>query len=149
MPWYALCHDVLPQFGRSVECRVVRFDPETGELDLAHLAELVDERTKIVCVGGASNFLGTRPPMGRIRAIADAGVPAAHGTGGSLLLVDAAQLAPSTVIDVAATQVDPGVLLPQGAGAVRGRRPLRPRAAAGALAPALLYGGDAWSPRAG
>ena len=63
MPWYALCHDVLPQFGRSVECRVVRFDPETGELDLAHLAELVDERTKIVCVGGVQ-LPGDQTPDG-------------------------------------------------------------------------------------
>ena len=137
VPWFALCHDVLPRFGRTVECRVVRFDPETGELDLAHLAELVDERTKIVCVSGASNFLGTRPPMGRIRAIADAGgYPQPTGQSGSLLLVDAAQLAPSTAHRRRGLAGGlPGVLLPQGAGAVRGRRPLRPRAAAGALAP--------------
>ena len=143
VPWYALCHDVLPRFGRSVECRVVRFDPETGELDLAHLAELVDERTKIVCVSGASNFLGTRPPMGRIREIADAGgYPQPTGQSGSLLLVDAAQLAPSTLIDVAATRVDylafsfHKVLAPFGVGVLYAREPLLERSLP------FLYGGD-------
>jgi cysteine desulfurase / selenocysteine lyase len=143
VPWFALCHDVLPQFGRSVECRVVRFDPDTGELDLAHLAELVDERTKIVCVSGASNFLGTRPPMGRIREVADAGgYPQPTGQSGSLLLVDAAQLAPSTLIDVAATRVDylafsfHKVLAPFGVGVLYAREPLLERSLP------FLYGGD-------
>ena len=45
VPWYALAHDLLPRFGRSVECRVARFVPETGALDLDHLAGLVDSRT--------------------------------------------------------------------------------------------------------
>ena len=45
--------------------------------------------------------------MGRVRAIADAGgYRQPTGQSGSLLLVDAAQLAPSTIIDVAATRVD-------------------------------------------
>ena len=70
VPWYALSHEVLPRLRRRVECRLVRFDHETGELDLEHLAELVDDRTKLVCVTGASNFLGTRPPLDRVRQIA-------------------------------------------------------------------------------
>ena len=134
VPWYALCRDVLPRFGRSVECRVARFDPETGELDLAHLAELVDERTKLVCVSGASNFLGTRPPLARIREIADAsGYLQPTGESGSLLLVDAAQLAPSTLIDVAASRVDylafsfHKVLAPFGVGVLYAREPLLER----------------------
>ena len=36
--WYALCREILPRFGRRVECRVARFDPVTGQLDLDHLA---------------------------------------------------------------------------------------------------------------
>ena len=42
---------------------MARFDPETGALDLDHLARLVDSRTKLVCCTGASNFLGTKPPL--------------------------------------------------------------------------------------
>src|SRR3954449_8191593 len=72
VPWYALCREILPRFGRRVECRVARFDPATGALDLEHLATLVDRRTKLVCCTGASNFLGTRPDLAAVRRIADA-----------------------------------------------------------------------------
>ncbi len=107
VPWYALCREILPRFGRRVECRVARFDHRTGELDLDHLAELVDARTKLVCVTGASNFLGTKPPLPLVRAIADrSGYVQPSGEVGSLLLVDAAQLAPSTSVDVQALDVD-------------------------------------------
>ena len=30
VPWYALCREILPRFGRRVECRVARFDHATG-----------------------------------------------------------------------------------------------------------------------
>jgi cysteine desulfurase/selenocysteine lyase len=143
VPWYALCHEVLPRFGRTVECRVARFDPDTGELDLAHLAGLVDDRTKLVCVSGASNFLGTRPPLGRIREIADAGgYRQPTGQIGSLLLVDAAQLAPSTLIDVEDPRVDylafsfHKLLAPFGVGVLYAREPLLERSLP------FLYGGD-------
>ena len=61
VPWYAMCREILPRLGRRVEYRLARFDPGTGELDLAHLASLIDVRTKLVCCTGASNFLGTLP----------------------------------------------------------------------------------------
>src|SRR3954452_12118434 len=70
VPWYALCREILPRFGLHVECRVARFDHATGQLDLGHLGDLVDSRTKIVCCTGASNFLGTKPPLHQVRAIA-------------------------------------------------------------------------------
>ena len=72
VPWYGMCREILPRFGRDVECRLVRFDHRTGELDLEHLAQLVDHRTKLVCVTGASNFTGSKPPLPTIRGIADA-----------------------------------------------------------------------------
>ncbi len=107
VPWWALCNEILPRFGRRVECRVARFDHSTGALDLDHLAGLVDARTKIVCVTGASNFLGTKPPLGVIRAIANAsGYAQPGGERRSLLLVDAAQLVSSAAIDVTALDVD-------------------------------------------
>jgi cysteine desulfurase / selenocysteine lyase len=71
VPWYALCREILPRFGRRVECRIARFDHDSGELDLDHLARLVDSRTKLVCVTGASNFLGTKPPLRLVRSVAD------------------------------------------------------------------------------
>ena len=64
------------------------------------------------------------------------------GQSGSLLLVDAAQLAPSTVIDVAATRVDylafsfHKVLAPFGVGVLYAREPLLERSLP------FLYGGD-------
>jgi cysteine desulfurase / selenocysteine lyase len=107
VPWYALCHEILPRFDRNVQCRVARFDHRTGRLDLDHLASLVDERTKLVCCTGASNFLGTKPPLHAVRAIADAsGYVQPDGRLGSRLLVDGAQLVPSTSVDVRALDVD-------------------------------------------
>ena len=49
----------------GASCRLARFDPRTGELDLDHLASLIDARTKLVCCTGASNFLGTKNPLAR------------------------------------------------------------------------------------
>ncbi len=107
VPWYALCREILPRFGRRVECRVARFDHRTGELDLDHLGRLVDARTKLVCVTGASNFLGTKPPLDSVRAIADhSGYTQPRGDNRSLLLVDGAQLVPSSSVDVQALDVD-------------------------------------------
>ncbi len=90
-----------------MECRLARFDHATGRLDLEHLASLVDERTKLVACTGASNFLGTKPPLDLVRAIADgSGYRQPWGERRSLLLVDAAQLVPSTAVDVRALDVD-------------------------------------------
>jgi cysteine desulfurase/selenocysteine lyase len=107
VPWYALCREILPGFGRRVECRLARFDPATGQLDLEHLASLVDSRTKLVCCTGASNFFGTKPDLAAVRRIADgSGYPQPNGERRSLLLVDGAQLVPSCGVDVQALDVD-------------------------------------------
>jgi len=107
VPWYALCREILPRFGRRVQCRVARFDPATGDLDLEHLASLVDHRTKLICCTGASNFFGTRPSLAVIRRIADAsGYQQPSGELRSLLLVDGAQLVPTSTVDVQALDVD-------------------------------------------
>lgn len=107
IPWYAMCREILPRFGRTVECRIARFDHRTGELDLEHLESLVDSRTKLVCCTGASNFLGTKPPLRAVRDIADAGgYQQPNGECRSLLLVDGAQLVPSSRVDVVELDVD-------------------------------------------
>jgi cysteine desulfurase/selenocysteine lyase len=143
VPWYAMCREILPRLGRRVEYRLARFDPATGELDLDHLASLVDARTKLVCCTGASNFLGTRTPLHTVRAIADAsGYRQPTGEERSYLLVDAAQLVPGSYVDVQVLDVDylafsfHKMLAPFGVGVLYGKEHL--------LASALpfLYGGD-------
>ena len=136
VPWYAMCREILPRLGRRAEYRLARFDPGTGELDLDHLASLIDARTKLVCCTGASNFLGTRTPLAAVRALADAsGYPQPGGERRSYLLVDAAQLVPGSFVDVQALGCRlPGVFLSQAARAVRGGGAVRERAPARVLA---------------
>jgi cysteine desulfurase/selenocysteine lyase len=143
VPWYALCTEILPRFGRRVDCRVARFDHATGELDLDHLASLVDSRTMLVCCTGASNFLGTKPPLRTVREIADrSGYVQSTGERRSLLLVDGAQLVPSTYVDVAKLDVDylsfsfHKILAPFGVGVLYAKEHLLQRALP------FLYGGD-------
>jgi cysteine desulfurase / selenocysteine lyase len=107
VPWYALCREILPRFGRRVQCRLARFDPVTGRLDLDHLASLVDRRTKLIACTGASNFFGSRPDLAAVRRIADAGgYVQPNGERRSRLLVDGAQLVPTSAVDVQALDVD-------------------------------------------
>src|SRR5216110_3435949 len=107
VPWYAMCREILLRFGRRVECRLARFDPISGELDLEHLASLIDARTKLVCCTGASNFLGTKNPLAAVGQLAAAsGYRQPNGEERSLLLVDGAQLVPGNFIDVRALDVD-------------------------------------------
>jgi cysteine desulfurase/selenocysteine lyase len=143
VPWYAMCREILPRFGRRVDYRLARFDPVTGELDLDHLASLIDARTKLVCCSGASNFLGTRNPLDIIRALATAsGYPQPDGESGSRLLVDGAQLVPGAFVDVLDLDVDylafsfHKMLAPFGVGVLYAKEHL--------LASSLpfLYGGD-------
>ena len=143
VPWYGLCREILPRFGRRVECRVARFDHETGQLDLAHLASLVDARTKLVCCTGASNFLGVKPPLDAVRQIADAsGYQQPDSRSGSLMLVDSAQLVPTSAIDVQALDVDylafsfHKMMAPFGVGVLYAKEHLLQRSLP------FLYGGD-------
>jgi cysteine desulfurase/selenocysteine lyase len=142
VPWYGLCHEILPRFGRRVQCRVARFDA-TGQLDLDHLASLVDDRTKLVCCTGASNFFGSKPDLAAVRRIADAsGYRQPSGEQRSLMLVDGAQLVPSSPVDVQALDVDylafsfHKLLAPFGVGVLYGKEHLLRHSLP------FLYGGD-------
>jgi cysteine desulfurase/selenocysteine lyase len=143
VPWHALAREILPRLGRRVECRLARFDPVSGELDVSHLASLVDERTKLVCCSGTSNFLGSRPDLAAVAVIARSSrYRQPGGERGSRLLVDGAQLVPGAVTDVAALDADylafsfHKMLAPFGIGVLYAR----PRLLRAALP--FLYGGD-------
>ncbi len=72
--------------------RVADFDPETGELPVSAVEQVLSKRTKLVAVTAASNMIGTRPD---VRAIADA----AH-VAGALTYVDGVHATPHVPIDV-------------------------------------------------
>ncbi len=107
VPWYALCKEILPKFGINIQCRLAEFHPHTGELDLTHLKSLVDKRTKLICCTGASNFFGTKLPLHLIKEIANcSGYVQPNGEHRSLMLVDGAQMVPSSFTDFRALDVD-------------------------------------------
>ena len=107
IPWFALCKHILPKFGRHVTLRLARFDPDSGELDLAHLASLIDDRTKLVCCTAAAYFLGIKPPIAAVRTLAAAsGYSQPNGERRSYLLVDGAQWVPGNAVDFTSLDAD-------------------------------------------
>jgi cysteine desulfurase family protein (TIGR01976 family) len=74
------------------------FDPATGELTVDDVAGVLSDRTRLVAVTGASNLLGTRPPVARIAA-------AAHARG-ALVFVDGVHLTAHVPVDAAALGAD-------------------------------------------
>ena len=79
---------------KGVTVRWLDFDPETGEL----AEEDFSPHTRLVAITGASNLLGTKPP---VRRIADA----AHEVG-ALVFVDGVHLAAHAFVDVDALGAD-------------------------------------------
>lgn len=77
----------------GVEVRWARIDVESGELPVAQYSDLIDDRTCLVAVTGASNVLGTRPD---VRAITDA----ARAVG-ALTYVDGVHSTAHGVVDIA------------------------------------------------
>lgn len=91
-PWQALAID------RGIVLRTAAMICETGQLDYEHLASLVNDRTKLIAVGGASNAIGTINDLRRVVKIAkDAGV---------LTFVDAVHFTPHELVDVKAIGCD-------------------------------------------
>lgn len=143
VPWYGLSQEILKKFGVNVECRLVKFNKETGELDLQHLKSLVDSKTKLICCVGASNFLGTKNPINELREIANSsGYVQPSGEKKSYLLIDGAQLVPNKFIDVKELDVDflawsfHKMMAPFGVGALYAKEELLNK-----MKP-FLYGGD-------
>jgi cysteine desulfurase family protein (TIGR01976 family) len=83
---------------RGATVRWAEFDPGSGELDPGAVGMLVNERTRLVAVTGASNLLGTRPDL---PAITDQ----AHEVG-ALTWVDGVHLTAHAPVDVAALGAD-------------------------------------------
>jgi cysteine desulfurase family protein (TIGR01976 family) len=85
-PWRLMARDF------DLTVRSLPFDTESFEFDLAELDNLLNDRTRLVCVGGASNLIGTindvKSICSRARAV------------GAWSFVDAVQSAPHLVTDV-------------------------------------------------
>lgn len=78
------------QAGATV--RWAEFDPASGELTAEAVASQVTGRTRLVALTGASNLIGTRPPVREIaRAVHEAG---------ALLYVDGVHLTAHSLIDI-------------------------------------------------
>jgi cysteine desulfurase family protein (TIGR01976 family) len=85
-PWVLLARDL------DLKIRWLPFDPETFEFDLSRLDDLLNDKTRLVCVGGASNLTGTINDIKTIsRKARDAG---------AWSYIDAVQSAPHIATDV-------------------------------------------------
>ena len=90
-PWLALEE-------KGVTVRWAEFHQNDCTLDLADLASKINEKTKLVAVGYASNAVGTINPVKEIVRLAHA--------AGALAYVDAVHYGPHGLIDVAALDCD-------------------------------------------
>jgi hypothetical protein len=134
VPWHALCRDILPRFGRRVQCRLARFDPATGLLDLEHMATLIDARTKLVCCTGEESARRRAYACGDQR-IPATGRRAPFAAAGRRCAARAGQLHRRA----RARRRLPLLLLPQAARAVRRGRAVRERAPARSVAAVSLW----------
>ena len=85
-PWRELARE------RDLRLRTARMIPETGQLDWEEFKGLLNDRTKLVALGAASNALGT------INDVSSAAKLAHHA--GALVFIDAVHYAPHALIDV-------------------------------------------------
>ena len=92
-PWLAVADDV----GMAV--RWIDFDPTTGVLALDTLPALLNERTRLVAVGGASNAIGTVNDIPAISRVV-------RRNSDALIYVDGVQSVPHLPTDVRAMECD-------------------------------------------
>jgi cysteine desulfurase family protein (TIGR01976 family) len=90
--------------GAGAVVRWIDFDTATGELDPESFTAALTARTRLVAVTGASNLIGTKPPLQAIAA-------ASHAAG-ALVHVDGVHYAAHQFVDVAALGVDSFVCSP-------------------------------------
>jgi len=127
VPWQALCAE------RGAVLRIAPID-DLGRIDLAALAEMIDDRVVLVAVSQLSNVVGTIAPVAEIAALAHA--------AGAIVVVDGAQAIAHLPVDVAALGCDfyafsgHKLFAPTGTGVLWGRRALL------AAMPAWQTGGE-------
>jgi len=83
---------------RGVTIRVLPMDTESGQLELDLLAGLLNDKTRLVAIGAASNAIGTVNDVARVTKLAR--------EAGALSFVDAVHFAPHKLIDVKAIGCD-------------------------------------------
>ena len=91
-PW------VMAAADRGVTVRWLEIRPEDCTIDFGRLAELLNERTRLVAVTYASNAVGTLVDVGRVARLA-------HQVG-ALVYVDAVHYTPHNPVDVQALDID-------------------------------------------
>ena len=91
-PWLAMAEE------KGIAVRWAEIHEENCTLDIADLASKINDRTKLVAVGYASNAVGTINPVKVITRLAHA--------AGALAYIDAVHYAPHGLIDVAALDCD-------------------------------------------
>ncbi len=85
-PWLLMAEDC------DLAVKWLPFSSETFEFDLDDLDELLSDRTRLVCVGGASNLIGT---VNNVKAIC-----AKARAAGAISFIDGVQSAPHLATDV-------------------------------------------------
>ncbi|QEG36817.1 cysteine desulfurase-like protein [Bythopirellula goksoeyrii] len=85
-PWLHLARDI------GLEVKWLPFNLETFEFDLNELSQMITSKTRLLCIGGASNLTGTIHPIKSICAIAKA--------AGVWTYIDAVQSVPHVSTDV-------------------------------------------------
>ena len=91
VPWQLVCNEA------KASLKVIPIS-DRGELDLDHFNSLINEKTKMVALTHISNALGTVNPIKKIIEISH--------KNGSLVLIDGAQGAPHSIVDVQDLDVD-------------------------------------------
>jgi cysteine desulfurase family protein (TIGR01976 family) len=91
-PWVLMAHD------HDLVVRWLPFDTQSFEFDLSNLDNVLTDKTRLVCVGGASNLTGT---INDVDAICQRARDA-----GAWTFIDAVQSAPHIVTDVQAIGCD-------------------------------------------
>lgn len=83
---------------RGVIVHQIRVDETTGGLDLDHLAELVNEKTKLIAVTAASNTTGSLVDLKKVVSLAK--------TVSAKTYIDAVHYAPHKLVDIQALKCD-------------------------------------------
>ena len=91
VPWQIVCNET------KASLKVIPIS-DKGELDLDQFNSLINEKTKMVALTHISNALGTVNPIKKIIEISH--------RNGSLVLIDGAQGAPHSIVDVQDLDVD-------------------------------------------